>query len=135
MVRRPTPLPSRAPLSEAQIAQAHYVGSPEHKDRRWWGGLPEAWIGPDGSATRPRRQLTTICPLVSMADRDQATGWVRDALRRGQMRYYEADQTYPNHIWYRQDTGQIWFGRCVNSINGDHKGWPIDEEERREIFG
>jgi hypothetical protein len=42
---------------------------------------------------------------VAEADRAVATGWVRQALRNGQFRYYEADQAFPNHIWYRHDPG------------------------------
>lgn len=118
----------------AQIDRASYVGSAEHKQYRWWGGLPAAYVGPGGRATRPKKQDTTICPLTSDADRLLATGWVRAALRQGQLRYYEADQDFPSRIWYRQDTGQHWAGYCVNGAQGQYKGWPIEEEERIALF-
>ncbi len=77
---------------------------------------------------------TTICPLTSEADRERATGWVRAALMAGQARFYEGDKDFPKHIWYQDETGQLWFGFCVNSVQGQYKGWPIEEDERVAIF-
>jgi len=81
MVKRPSQLAPRAPLTVEQIQTTRYVGSPEHKVKRWWGGLPEAHVDTDGVARRPWKQLTTICPLVSDAERQMATDWVQQALR------------------------------------------------------
>lgn len=136
MARRPSQLPKRAALSSEQIHAARYVGSPEHKAQRWWGGLPKAFADDSGVATRPDKEDTTICPLYTEADRDKATVWVQDALRLGQFRFYEGDKDYPKKIWYLEaDTGQVWSGLCLNSVLGQYKGWPIDEDERVEIFG
>jgi hypothetical protein len=135
MAKRPTQLPYRRPLTEQQIAGATYVGSPEHKVRRWWGGQPEAWENAEGIATRPGRQLTTICRLVEAEDRERATLWVREALTLGQLLYREADKDFPWLIWYREANGHLWMGQCVNSVLGQYKGWPIDEEQRVEVFG
>lgn len=132
-VRRPAPEPIRPPLPPALIAQAAYVGSKEHKAQGWWGGLPGAFVGPDGTATRPKKQDTTICPLLTVSDRDRATEWVREALAAGQYRFYEGDDLFPKAIWHRVD-GQTWFGLCVNTTAGWYKGWPISEEERRAKF-
>jgi hypothetical protein len=131
---RPKQLPIRADLTEEQIKEASYVGSPEHKVERWWGGLPEAYMGADGLARRAGKQLTTICPKVTAAERDTASSWVRDALSRKQYRFYEGDKTYPKHLWYEDDAGQLWFGFAVNQILGTYKGWPISLEEKRETF-
>lgn len=135
MVKRPAQLPPRTPLTSEQIQAARYVGSPEHKVERWWGGLPEAYVDSDGAARRPGKQLTTVCPLVGEAERDMATSWVQQALREGQQRYYEGDKDFPKRLWYRDRDRQVWTGFCVNSVLGQYKGWPIDEEERFEIFG
>ncbi|WP_237154704.1 hypothetical protein [Oryzibacter oryziterrae] len=135
MVKRPAQLPPRPPLTPDQIARAQYEGSPEHKIVRWWGGLPAAFAGDDGVAQRPNKQLTTICPLVGEVERAQATDWVKKALEQGQFRYFEGDKDFPKRVWYRDDAGQVWFGFCINSVLGTYKGWPIDEEERVEIFG
>jgi hypothetical protein len=136
MARKPPQLPLREALTETQIGAARYVGSPEHKTRRWWGGLPEAFADSHGTARRPDKQDTTICTLTAEADRIQATEWVQKALKASQFRYYEGDKDYPKKIWYQDETsGQLWFGQCVNSVRGEYKGWQIDEEERREIFG
>lgn len=135
MAKRPAQIPRRPPLTRRQIDQTKYVGSPEHKDRRWWGGQPEAWVNERGVATRPGRQLTTICPLVAEQDRDRATIWVQQALTIGQFRYREGDNDFPWQIWYQDPGGQLWMGQCVNSVLGEYKGWPINEEQKIEVFG
>jgi hypothetical protein len=136
LAKKPPQLPLRSPLPDAVIETARYVGSKEHKVERWWGGLPGAYKNEDGKATRPSKQDTTICPLVTATDRDNATGWVRAALRNGQVKYVEGDKDFPKKIWYQEGpTGPIWSGLCVNSVAGEYKGWPISEDERREIFG
>jgi hypothetical protein len=135
MAKRPPQLPKRLAPSEVQIERAQYVGSPEHKDQRWWGGLPKGFVGIDGIATRPNKEDTTICRLYAIKDRDKATKWVQSALKAGQYKFYEGDKDYPKKVWFRDEGGQVWFGLCVNSILGQYKGWPIDEEERREVFG
>lgn len=122
-------------MTEVEIRLASYVGSEEHKARRWWGGLPAAYAGPDGKAKRPKKQFTSICPLLRASDRNRATDWVREALMLGQLRFRDGDKTYPKHIWYRDDAGQHWFGFCINGIAGTYKGWPVSEAEKRETFG
>lgn len=135
MAKRPKQVPPREPLTPAQVDIATYVGSAEHKQYRWWGGLPKAYVGEEGVVTRPKKQDTTICPLILEAERNLATTWVRQALSANQLRYYEADQEFPKKIWYRDADGQLWFGFCTNSTLGQYKGWPIDEEDRVAVFG
>lgn len=135
MARRPRQAPAHSPLSAIQIAAATYVGSREHKAERWWGGLPGARLDGNGMARRPKKQHTTICPLVTPEDRECATDRVRAALRSGQYRFLDADRDYPGRIWYRDAEGQVWIGYCINSVRGEYKGWPITEEARRETFG
>lgn len=125
--------PRRTP-SLRDIEAARYVGSAEHKVERWWGGLPEAYENAEGNARRPKRQTTTICRRIGEADRDEATGWVRHALARGQFKFVEGDKTFPRYLWFRDETGQHWMGRSVNSVAGTYKGWPISEAEKRGIF-
>lgn len=134
MARRPNQVRRRAVLSSELICKASYVGSAEHKAERWWGGLPKAYIDCDGKARRPRKQDTTICHLTGDKDRERATSWVRQALLKSQVQFREGDKDFPKHIWYKDDDGQIWFGLCINSIQGEYKGWPIDEKERRRFF-
>jgi hypothetical protein len=108
----------------ALAERAAYVGSPEHKDLRWWGGLPK------GLSPRPKKLLTTICPLVTEADRVRATGLVRSAIAAGQYRFFDGDGGFPSRLWYVED-GQGWEAYCINRSLGDYKGWPVDEEELR----
>ena len=50
--KRPPQRPRRADLLQAErealAAHAMYVGSPEHKDEKWWSGLPMARQLPKG---------------------------------------------------------------------------------------
>ena len=131
---RPRQIPIRAPLTREQIDAASYVGSAEHKAKRWWAGPPEAKFGRDGVARRPKKAHPTICRKVTPAERDEATFWVREALEKGQLKFFEGDKTYPKHIWYRDAEGQFWFGFAVNQVQGTYKGWPISEAEKREAF-
>ncbi|WP_316194316.1 hypothetical protein [Bradyrhizobium sp. SZCCHNRI3052] len=122
-------------MTDAQICAASYVGSDEHKDRKWWSGLGGAYVNERGVASRPKKQHTTICPLVEDEDREHATGWVQVALRSGHFLFLEADKDYPSKIWHKDENDRYWFGRCINSVLGHYKGWPIDESERDEVFG
>lgn len=115
------------PERDALASRACYEGSCEHKDRSWWGGLPHA------GARRGR--LTTICFLTTDEERQEATEWVQRAIGAGQYKFVRGDQDFPKHVWSRDQSGQVWYGRCRNPASGEYKGWPIGEEERREIFG
>jgi hypothetical protein len=133
--RKPTQTPSRTDLTKEAIGSARYVGSPEHKARRWWGGLPMAYIASDGYASRPGRQHTTVCPLVTESEREMATKWVQEALLKRQFRYFEGCGDFPKKIWYRDDQGTVWIGFCVNGVLGEYKGWPSSDDERVDVFG
>lgn len=138
MAKRPKKRPRRPDLSleerQALAARASYEGSPEHKVERWWNGLPEARQLPGGRVGRRRRQATTPCPLTTDEDRERATDWVRQAIANGQYRYDEGDKDFPRRIWHRAD-GRIWYGVCLNQGQGHYKGWPIEEREKRAVFG
>ena len=135
MAKRPSQVPARPPLTAAQIGGASYIGSSEHKVQRFWGGLPQGWVGPSGQATRPKKQDTTICPLTSEEERIEATRWVHRALKQGQYRYLEGDKDFPARIWYREEkTGSLWMGFCMNGILGHYKGWPIEEDDLVAVF-
>jgi hypothetical protein len=119
---------------KALAARATYLGSSEHKVGRWWGGLSNVRFKDDGTPTRPKKQKTTICPLASESDRDQATIWIRCAIENGQYKFAEGDKDFPQLVWHKVD-GQSWFGRCINSAAGHYKGWPVDEGEIDAYFG
>lgn len=89
---------------------------------------------PGGRLGRPGKQTTTVCPLVSAADRARATTWVRAAIQAGQCIFQQSDQLFPKKIWYEAD-GQVWMGMRVTDRLGEYKGWPISREERDAIFG
>ena len=129
VMRRPKQTPTEAlSLSERKelASRARYVGSCEHKDRRWWGGQP-------GAGAR-RGRVTTICPLTSEEDQLKATMWVQRAICAGQYKFVRNEGPFPRYVWYEEASGQLWKGRCFNPTSGEYKGWPIKEEEWRETF-
>lgn len=127
---KPIPNPSRG-QSDLDLAakSAIYVGSEEHKTKRWWGGLPGARKRKDGRIQRPKKQRTTVCHLVTEEDQKRATLWIRDAIRNGQCRYVDGDGLFPKHVWHTNGDGAHWRGLCVNSEKGEYKGWPVTAEE------
>lgn len=138
---RPKPISPIRHLTPAQLSQlaerCDYVGSVEHKAARSWLGLPQPRRGRHGETDH--KQNATICPLTSDADRLVATGWVREAIRRGQFRngYWKGD--FPRYLWYFDQDGCYWYGFLMNQGAGDdargqYKGWKISEEEWRETF-
>jgi hypothetical protein len=136
-MKRPAQQPSRRPANPEErrtlAARAEYVGSKEHKDQRWWGGMPGVRYDKHGNSFRSKRQKTTICRLVTEQDRKKATGWIRNAIECGQYVYLEGDQDFPKHVWYQAE-GRDWFGFCINSVAGQYKGWPMEEGERSAFF-
>lgn len=129
---RPRYNSARGTLTRAQrcgvAARAAYHGSTQHKERCSWLGLPES-RGRLAAGVK-----TTICRLVTNKDRAQATAWVRQAITNGQYKFVDGDRDFPKHVRLRDSGGQVWYGRCLNRDCGAYKGWPIGEEERREMF-
>lgn len=121
--------PAGGPADIKDLTQtAEYVGSREHKIGQWWGGQGSAPAS-DGVLKRPKKQLTTVCPLHTKKDRAEATGWIREALSTGRFLFVEGDKRFPKHVW-REDAGSGgWIGRCVNSVQGAYKGWPAEAGE------
>lgn len=107
-----------------------YVGSPEHKDRAWWGGRPQARWRAGQPPRRPKKQLTTVCPLTTQDERARAVHMLRSAIRAGQYTFVEGDGDFPKKIWY-SDSGEGWQAYCINKETGQYKGWPVNEDELR----
>jgi hypothetical protein len=118
---------------KALAQRAEYTGSVEHKDRSSWLGLP-----------RPRRsknpaENATICPLVTRSEKEKASSWVRYAIENEQFLLGYFENGFPRSLWFRDVNGQCWQGRLTQCGAGElpiaeYKGWPISEEEKREIF-
>lgn len=136
MVKKPkNPAPQPPDPKSLPINTARYKGSGEHKDQRWWGGLPESPKNAEGERYRIGKQDTTICPLVSKEDQERATEWVKEALLANQVKYRDGNTEFPDQIWYRDMDGQLWMGRCINKTLGHYKGWPIPKDREDEVFG
>ena len=125
----------RTPAELRELAaSATYVGSAEHKDVGWWGGLPRGRQLPGKRVGRRESRNTTICPLISRDDQEKATEWVRNAIQEGKCRFFFGDKRFPKKIWFEAEQ-TIWTGLCVNSELGQYKGWPSTREQRDAIFG
>jgi hypothetical protein len=139
-MKRPKPIAVPPVLTSAQLnalaERCEYEGSKEHKDKRSWLGIPL----PRKGNVDDTRQTATICPLVADMERQQATQWVRQAVRTRQFVANKWKGGFPRYIWYQDLQGQYWYGVITNQGAGEtarakYKGWPISEGEWREIFG
>lgn len=131
-MKRPKPIPNLSrDQSDLDLAanSATYVGSQEHKAKRWWGGLPGVRVRKDGRIQRPKKQHTTVCHLVTEEDQNKATLWVREAIRKGNCRFVDGDGCFPKQVWHTDGDGGHWRGLCVNPEKGEYKGWPVKAEE------
>ena len=90
--------------------------------------MPKVRIRSDGKARRPKKQQTTICPLLSKEDQKLATEMVREAIRKGEFKIVAGNEKFPDRIWHREKNGNCWEGRCINRTTGEYKGWPISED-------
>lgn len=131
-MKRPKQIPPRPTLTEEELkllaSGARYIGSEEHKVRRWWGGLPKAKQLPGGRVGRPGKQHTTVCPLTSKKDQIRANRWIQLAIKAGNYVFVESDQKYPKKVWF-EAAGKRWCGVCINTAAGEYKGWPSNDME------
>ena len=128
-MKRPSSYQRPPQLDVQSLAQeAEYVGSPEHKIGRWWGGQGNP-PGPDGALSRPKKQDTTVCPLRTQEDKTKATRWIQQALLDGYFVFEEGDKRFPKHVWCEDVDGGAWVGRCTNSVQGEYKGWPASPSD------
>lgn len=101
-----------------QLAErVSYVGSSEHKT------FP-SFAGP----FNPRADASKCDP--KLADRDELTRWLREALRAGYAgQLWEGD--FPRYVWCRRD-GVTYEARLSNPELGHYKGYPLRPEESVE---
>jgi hypothetical protein len=96
-------------------ARAQYVGSPEHKDVPSFAGHP-----------KPRADAA-ICDRSLADSQTQITQWLRDALTRGVVGG-PWEGAFPRYVWHLEG-GIVFEGRLVNRIQGQYKGYPLNEDE------
>lgn len=124
MVKSPSrkrPLPRRVAVGLDPVVlgscakRVTYVGSPEHKSYPSFAGPPKL------------RSDATRCPK-HLRDADQITGWLRDAIFKGQVSDDPGEIGYPRYVWAHQEG--MWFeARLVNSEQGTDKGYPLARGE------
>lgn len=134
LMKRPRPHALPSADIERLAGAAKYVGSREHKRGHWWGGQGRA-PGPGGQLRRPKKQITTVCPLNTLEDQAKATRWIREAISAGRFLFVEGDKRFPKHVWHETPDGRTWIGRCVNSEQGEYKGWPAAPDDVATLEG
>lgn len=95
--------------------RVRYVGSCEHKDTPSFLGQP----GP--------RKDASVCPRRLADDLPTVSGWLRKAIRNGQVSAYR-EGDFPRYAWYR-DGEDVYEARLTNRGNGAYKGYPLNREE------
>lgn len=94
--------------------KAQYVGSGEHKVAPSFAGPP-----------RPRADASKCDPRL--ADPDELTGRLREAMRKGAVGA-PFEGRYPRYVWARIGDS-VYEGRLVNRELGQYKGYPLDLDE------
>ncbi|MGH3772698.1 MAG: hypothetical protein ACRDRW_15105 [Pseudonocardiaceae bacterium] len=119
MRRLPGPVPSRIDVEDV-IARVTYVGSGEHKTFPSFAGPPH-----------PRADASTCDPRL--ADQDELTGWLQQAIRGGRTGgLWEGD--FPRYVWHQ--VGRVLYeARLVNRELGQYKGYPLSRDEWPDAFG
>lgn len=95
-------------------ATARYIGSSEHKTAPSFAGPP-----------RPRADASKCDP--KLADAEELTGWLREAIEKGNVGA-PFEGAYPRYVWSRKE-GVVYEGRLVNQELGQYKGYPLRPEE------
>ena len=95
-----------------QVAEScRYDGSPYHKDRPGFAGMPR------------HRPDATLCPPELANRREIIQQWLQDSVRAGRVGAW--DRGYPRFVWHRE--GEFVFEAKHNSPgSGRYHGYPLD---------
>jgi hypothetical protein len=96
---------------------ARYVGSSEHKAFPSFAGPPR--LRADASKCDP-----------NLADPDELTAWLREAIVAGNVGA-PWEGNYPRYVWHRQ-SDVVYEGRLVNQELGQYKGYPLESDQYPE---
>ena len=99
-----------------QVAEScRYDGSPYHKDRPGFAGMPR------------RRPDATLCPSELADHRELIEGWLRNAVRTGRTGGW--DRGYPRYVWHRE--GEFVFeARQGSPGSGAYHGYPLEPAQQ-----
>jgi hypothetical protein len=109
-------LPVPEGIDLEQVAQrCRYVGSPYHKDRPGFAGMP-----------RNRKPAGSICPSELAEDQDTVQRWLREAILAGRTGRWESGGRYPLDVFHRE--GDIVFQAKLGSpASGEYHGFPLEQ--------
>ena len=100
---------------EAAANGAEYVGSAEHKSYPSPAGPP-----------RLRHNDATRCP-PELRDFDRLTGWLREAITRGQVDGTWEDG-FPRYVWH-VEAGECWEARHTRAGPGQYKAYRLEADQ------
>lgn len=108
------PIPADIDLDEA-AARCRYVGSPYHKDRPSFAGMP-----------KQRKPAASICPTHLADSRETVESWLREAVRRGNTGRWDSENRYPLEVFHTAD-GVRYMAVTDTNGSGEYHGFPLED--------
>lgn len=106
-------------VRRATADRATYLGSAYHKDTLSFAGMPARRIKADAS----------ICPRTLAHERPRIEGWLREAIRRGNVGVWMGD--FPEQVWHRE--GEVTYEAVLTRGSaGEYHGYPLEPNETVE---
>lgn len=109
------------PTDDSRLALAKlatYGGSVKHKD------IPSF----AGEVPRPRIDAS-ICPRKLTRDKKRVEGWLREAIRVGNVGSW--DGAFPSPVWHREQD-VVYEAHLTRPLVGEYHGFPLESYERVE---
>lgn len=107
------PVPDGVDLDDV-ARRARYVGSPYHKDRPGFAGMPKRRI-PAGSK----------CPSYLADDRETVQAWLESAIRAGRTGRWDAENRFPLEVFHL--VGDVIYQAVMGSPgSGEYHGFPLE---------
>lgn len=111
------PVPAGVDLA-AVAGRCRYVGSPYHKDRPGYAGMP---VG--------RRPAGNKCPAELADDQKTVQQWLLEAVRNGQTGRWDAERRFPLEVFHRE--GERVFQAVMGTRgSGEYHGFPLERWQR-----
>ena len=108
------PVPDAVDLNEV-AGRCRYVGSPYHKDRPGFAGMPKG-----------RRSAGSKCPSELADDQEKVQQWLESSIRAGRTGRWDAQARLPLEVFHRE--GKLVFQGVLGSPgSGEYHGFPLED--------
>jgi hypothetical protein len=105
------PVPVGVDLAEVAL-RCSYVGSPYHKDRPGFAGMP-----------KNREPAGSKCPSELADNQEVVQRWLREAIEAGRTGRWDAENEYPLEVFHQED--DVVF-QAVMGAKGEYHGFPLE---------